>query len=96
MPTKTHATQIPFRYRNFDSPSGVTRETAKRVAERLGVGETQALHIALYQLAVKLLPQYEPDDGPLTSAQVRQIKKAAPASGTKRSVRSSLFDNVTG
>ena len=93
MPTKPHATQIPFRYRNVDSPTGVTRETAKRVAERLGVDETQALHIALYQLAVKVLPQYEPDDGPLTSAQVRQIKKTTPASGAKKSVRSSLFDS---
>ena len=95
MPTKTHTTQIAFRYRNVDSPTGVTRETAKRVAERLGVDETQALHMALYQLAVKVLPQYEPDDGPLTAAQVRQIKKVALASGAKKSVRSSLFDHQT-
>ena len=42
-------------------------------------------------MAVKLLPQYEADDGPLTAAQVRQIKKRAPQ-GKKKSVRSSLFD----
>ena len=69
----------------------MTRDTAKRLAERLGVGETQAIHLALHDLAVKLLPQYEVDDGPLTAAQVRQIKKRAPQA-RKRSVRSSLFE----
>ncbi len=94
MPAKTLSPQIPFRYRNLDSPTGVTRETAKRLAERLGVDETQAIHLALHQLAVKILPQYEQDDGPLTAAQVRQIKKSAPAA-KKRSVRSSLFGTET-
>lgn len=94
MPEKTPSPQIPFRYRNFDSPTGVTRETAKRLAERLGVDETQVIHLALHQLAVKILPQYEQDDGPLTAAQVRQIKKLVPAV-KKRSVRSSLFEPET-
>lgn len=94
MPEKTLSTQIPFRYRNFDSPTGVTRETAKRLAERLGVDETQVIHLALHQLAVKILPQYEQDDGPLTAAQVRQIKKLAPPV-KKKSVRSSLFEPET-
>jgi hypothetical protein len=42
-------------------------------------------------MAIKLLPQYEADDGPLTAAQVRQIKKRVPQ-GQKKSVRSSLFE----
>ena len=42
-------------------------------------------------MAVKLLPQYEADDGPLTAAQVRQIRKGVPQ-GKKTSVRSSLFE----
>jgi len=91
MPAKVLSLQIPFRYRNADSPTGVTRETAKRLAERMGVDETQAIHLALRQLAVKMLPQYEQDDGPLTAAQVRQIKKVAPPA-KKKSVRSSLFE----
>ncbi len=91
MPEKNISPQIPFRYRNFDSPTGVTRETAKRLAERLGVDETQVIHLALHQLAVKILPQYEQDDGPLTAAQVRQIKKLVPAA-KKRSIRSSLLE----
>ncbi|MDR0777584.1 MAG: hypothetical protein LBE81_13255 [Azonexus sp.] len=91
MPARTIANQIAFRYRQVDSASGVTRQTAKRLAEFLGVDETQVIHRALRELVVKVLPQYEADDGPLTAAQVAQIKKRS-VQGGKRSVRSSLFD----
>ncbi|MFT4192090.1 MAG: hypothetical protein QM617_11295 [Comamonas sp.] len=94
MPSRATANQIAFRYRSMDSATGVTRETAKRLAEHLGVDETQAIHRALHELAVRVLPQYEADDGPLTVAQIRQIKKRVPQ-GEKRSVRSSLFDMET-
>lgn len=94
MSARSVANQIAFRYRSTDSATGVTRETAKRLADFLGVDETQAIHRALRELAVRVLPQYEADDGPLTAAQVRQIKKRAPQ-GEKRSVRSSLFDAET-
>ena len=86
-----HNIQIAFRYRNVDSSTGVTRDTAKRLAERLGVDETQAIHYALHELAVKILPQYEQDDGPLSAKQMQQIRKVAPK-GKGRSVRSSLFE----
>ena len=91
MPARSVADQIAFRYRPADSTTGVTRDTAKRLAERLGVDETQAIHLALHDMAVKLLPQYEADEGPLTAAQLRQIKKRALQS-TMKSVRSSLFE----
>jgi hypothetical protein len=99
MPAKQPPTpqQIAFRYRTTDSATGITRATAKRLAEHLGVDETQAIHLALHELATKMLPQYEPDDGPLTASQLRQIRKLAapPESKRKRSVSSSLFDTVT-
>ena len=91
MATRSSIDQIAFRYRPVDSTTGVTRDTAKRLANRLGVDETQAIHLALHDMAIKLLPQYEADDAPLTIAQVRQIKKRVPQ-GKKRSVRSSLFE----
>jgi hypothetical protein len=94
MNARTTTNQIAFRYRTTDSATGITRETAKRLAAQLGVDETQAIHRALHDLAVKLLPQYEADDGALKATQVRQIKKQVPQ-GTKRSVRSSLFDIET-
>jgi hypothetical protein len=90
MSARSQNDQIAFRYRAVDSATGVSRKTAKRLAEQLGVDETQAIHRALHELAVKVLPQYEQDDGSLTVAQVRQIKKRV-AQGTKRSVRSSLI-----
>ena len=91
MTTRITADQIAFRYRAADTTTGVTRDTAKRLADHLGVDETQAIHLALHDMAVRMLPQYEADDGPLTAAQLRQIKKRAPQ-GKKRSVRSSLFE----
>lgn len=91
MASRETPNQIAFRYRAVDSASGVTRKTAKKLAERLGVDETQAIHHALHQLATKMLPQYERDAGPLTATQVRQIKKRVPQ-GTKRSIRSSLVE----
>ena len=83
--------QIAFRYRTVDGASGVTRKTVKRLAEYLGVDEAQAIHQALHEHAAKVLPQYAQDDGPVSAAQMRQIKKCVPQ-GTKRSVRSSLFE----
>lgn len=94
MTTRSTTNQIAFRYRSIDSATGVTRETVKRLAEYLGVDEMQAIHRALHELAARVLPQYEADDGPLAAAQVRQIKKRV-AQGTKRSVRSGLFDVQT-
>ncbi len=91
MATRLSSDQIAFHYRPTDSNTGVTRETAKRLAQRLGVDEAQAIHLALRVMAVKLLPQYEADDGPLTAIQVRKIKKRA-APSNKLSVRSSLFE----
>lgn len=91
MPTRTTSQQIAFRYRTVDSSTGVTRETAKRLASHLGVDETQAIHFALQELAARILPQYEADGGALAATHVKQIKKRVPQ-GTKRSVKSSLFD----
>ena len=87
----TPTTQIAFRYRPQDSATGITRETAKRLAHTLGVDETQVIHMALRDLALKTLPQYEADDGPLSPAQVKQLQKSAPKAkgGT---LSSSLFE----
>jgi hypothetical protein len=88
---KAATAQIAFRYRPNDSATGVTRTTTKRLADVLGVDKTQVIHLALHQLATKILPQYEADEGALTKAQLNQIKKSAlkAKSGT---IRSSLFE----
>jgi hypothetical protein len=91
MTARSIADQIAFRYRPADSATGVTRDAAKRIAERLGVDETQAIDLALHDMAVRLLPQYDADEGPLTASQLRQIKKLAPQ-GKKRSMHFSIFE----
>jgi len=91
MGARSQNDQIAFRYRAVDSATGVSRKTAKRLAAQLGVDETQAIHQALHELAVRVLPQYAQDDGALTAAQVRQIRKQVPQ-GNRRSVRSSLIE----
>jgi hypothetical protein len=94
IPARSTANQIVFLYCEADSAAGVTRATARRLAEYFGIDETQAIHHALRELAVRVLPQYEADDAPLTAVQLRQIRKRSPQ-GSKRSVRSSLFDLET-
>ncbi len=88
---RTTTAQIAFRYRPQDSATGVTRTTTKRLAEVLGVDETQVIHLALHEMATKFLPQYQVDEGAITKVQLSQIKKSAPKpkGGT---VRSTLFE----
>ncbi len=65
--------------------------------KKLGVDETQAIHIALHDMAMRVLPQYEADDCALTAAQLEKIKQQA-AQGKNRSassIRSSLFELKT-
>lgn len=83
------------RFKIFESKESLLAHlkllTAKRLAEALGVDETQVIHLALHELATKVLPQYEADEGALTKAQLSQIKRPAPkAKGAQ--VRSSLVE----
>jgi hypothetical protein len=87
---KASPSQIAFRYRTKDTATGVSRATAKRLTKVLGVDETQVIHLALQDLAARVLPQYGPDEGPLTRAQLQQIKKSAPKANEGK-IRSRLF-----
>lgn len=66
-----------LKFRPTDSVVGVTRKTVKAMATRLGVPETQVVHLALAKLAVETLPGYESDDGPLTARQLAAVKADA-------------------
>ena len=90
MSAATRPDQLLFRLRPTDSEAGVSRDTLSRLATTLGIKETQVLHYAVRQLARDVLPAYEADDGPLSAAQLRAIRKAAPQ-GNSKSVKSSLF-----
>jgi hypothetical protein len=53
-----------------------------------------SIHIDLHDMAKRILPQYEADEGALTVAQLEQIKQHEPQ-GKKHSIRSSLFELKT-
>ena len=78
---KPPASGILLRYREKDSALGVSRETATKLAESLGVSETQVIHVALAQLARQTLPRYEVDNGPVTDEQYLAMKKQVPQEG---------------
>ena len=84
------ADKLLVRFRETDNRFGVTRATLGKLADKLGLNETQVVHYALSQLARTELPAYEPDDGPLTMREIRAIQKAAGGRRGK-SVRASLF-----
>ena len=90
MTSTTRPDQLLFRLRATDSDSGVSRATLSQLAATLGIKETQVLHYAVRQLARDVLPFYEADDGPLSAAQLRAIRKSSPQ-GKSQSVKSSLF-----
>lgn len=76
--TGTRGDALLFRFRDRDSAFGVTRRTADTLAKRLGMSETQVLHVALAHMAREQLPAYEEDDGPLTDRQLTAIKRTVP------------------
>ncbi len=67
-----------LRYRDRDTAYGVTRKTATKLAQTLGLSETQVVHVALANLARQTLPRYEADSGPLTAEQLAAIDKLVP------------------
>jgi len=86
----TTAKKLLISFREADNKFGVTRATLGKLADTLGLNETQVVHYALKQLARTELPAYEPDDGPLTKRELQAIQKAAGGRRGK-SVKSSLF-----
>lgn len=72
---------VLLRYRDTDTAFGVTRETAAKLVQHLGLSETQVIHVALAHFAAQTLPRYEMDDGPLTDKQYEEIRKLVPQTG---------------
>lgn len=80
---------ILLRYRDKDTPYGVTRKTATKLASTLGLTETQVVHVALANLAKQTLPRYDVDQGPLTQEQMDAIDRLQPPGRMK--VKKTLF-----
>ncbi len=87
---KTPSAQgILLRYRDADTPYGVTRKTASQLAKTLGLTETQVIHAALAHFARQNLPRYEADAGPLTREQKETLLELQPSG--RMTVKESLF-----
>jgi len=80
---------ILLRYRETDTAYGVSRRTATRLANVLGLSETQVIHVALAQFARQNLPGYEPDEAPLSAKQKDAIRKLQPPG--RMTAKESLF-----
>jgi len=65
------------KFRSKDTQFGVTRATVKAIAKELDINETQAIHLALSKFASDILPAYEPDDGPLTTKEIKLLRGRA-------------------
>lgn len=80
---------VILRYRERDTPYAVSRKTTSRLADTLGMTETQVIHLALAELAARYLPGYAPDEGALKPATVSQIRKRVRQG--RMSAREKLF-----
>lgn len=66
-----------LKFKSRDSSYGVTRKTLKALAEEMDVSETTVVHLAISRFAREVLPAYEMDDGPLTAADIKRVRKLA-------------------
>ena len=73
--TRRRSPNVILRYRERDTRFAVTRKTTTRLADELGMTETQVIHLALAELAARHLPRYAPDDGPLKPSTLSRNRK---------------------
>jgi hypothetical protein len=90
MPSINKAESLLLRLRPTDTPNGISGATLTRLAEVLGLPETQVIHQALRKLATEVLPAYEADASPVSDRMLRSLKKRV-RQGRYKSVASSLF-----
>lgn len=75
--------KLLLRFRPKESRFGVTRKTVKKLADLLGLTETETALLALAKMRDAMLPAYPADDGPLTERQMAAIRKLSPQDGYK-------------
>ena len=75
--------KLLLQFRPKESKFGVTRKTVKKLAEALGLSETETALLALARMRDSILPAYPADDGPLTEKQLAAIRRISPQEGYK-------------
>lgn len=68
-----------LRLREKDTPSAISGFTLDALMTVTGMTKTELAHLALRKFADSVLPHYEKDDGPLTTAQIRAIRELSTA-----------------
>ncbi|TJY57198.1 hypothetical protein E4T66_17465 [Sinimarinibacterium sp. CAU 1509] len=92
MPATAHKPPTTLlRWRETNTPHGVTKELAAKAAAALGFTETQLVHEALAYFLPRALPQYDPDFDLLTEADLVAIRARVPQEETG-TVLSSIID----
>ena len=76
-----------LKFRDKDSACGVSRETLRRLSKELNMSETMIVHFALARFAREVLPGYEPDEGPLSKADLQWVRASAEATLPKGKAR---------
>jgi hypothetical protein len=71
--------KLLLKFRDKDTPYGVTRETLRALSAELDMTETMVIHLAVSRFAKEVLPAYDADEGPLTPAYVSWLKRTARA-----------------
>lgn len=77
------ASKLLLQFREKETMFGVTRKTVRKMAEQLGLSDTETALLALARLRDSLLPAYELDEGPLSEKQMNAIRKLEPQTGYK-------------
>jgi hypothetical protein len=73
------ANDLLLKFREKDSPYGVSRETLKAIARELDMTETMVVHVALSAFAKDVLPAYDADDGALSKGDLAWVRERARA-----------------
>ncbi|CAM7591542.1 hypothetical protein ACNPNM_08540 [Klebsiella variicola] len=77
--TEKKAKNVLFRLKAQDTPNGISEETFDLLILKLGLSQTDVMHLALKKLAEEQLPAYEADDADLTDAQIQYLRETSPA-----------------
>lgn len=73
-----HNKPLLVRFKEGNSMLGASRETLKQCAEKLGVPETAAVHIAINRLYMQLFPERIADTAPADAQIAAQNTRNAP------------------
>ncbi len=90
-----HNKPLLVRFKENSSMLSASRDTLKQCAERLGVTETAAVHIAINRLYMQLFPERIAESAP-TDAQIAEINARNTETDKDPVVRSVSLADVLG